>query len=490
MASNAKLVSAGLFAAGLMTAAGAHALEAEAPVLVSHTPAGIPTQGGICSTPSLSRDGRFTSFSCYAYDIIPGEPGVGDAMLHDERTDSIVGLSYTDIGEWGDCHGAEFGTCASYAADIAVDGSEVVLNSGAPLLDSLPQPLDYGYQNVFLRNTVAGTTEWLTPPPGAMGNGGPVATDASVDRHEILIATDADFRPGAGGAFGKVDLFVVNWRTQLAELVTVSPDGQRGNGNSTYGRFSPDGRFVVFLSYADNLTDDNPQHLYNLFLRDRLLKTTRRLTFPWHGGEFSSQPNILTNARITADNRHVVFSSSGTEFTRDSNPAVPLAVYDIDLTTGETQLISRGVNGEPLTANAFSATFSDDGRYMAFNTSATNVSDAPGPLPAVFVRDRVTGETINVSASLGTPPDPLGRVTISADGSKVAFEWPKWSAIWPTLLDNRQIYTVRLRSDPSPSPAVAVPAASRPVLLILAGFLAGAVAVLSGYRRSARACRQ
>jgi Tol biopolymer transport system component len=248
---------------------------------------------------------------------------------------------------------------------------------------------------------------------------------------------------------------------------------------SSLAGFSPDGRYVVFQSNAANLTDDNPQRLYNLFLRDRMLGTTRRLTFPFSGGEFSSQPSFSSNLHITADNRHVQFAAGGSEFTEDSDPAVPLAVYEIDLQTGQIDLISRGVNAAPLNASAFGAAFSADGRYMAFETAATNVSEDPGALPGVFVRDRLTGETVNVSAALGTPPHTLpGQVALSADGSTVAFSWPRWNATFPTLLDNQQVYKVRLREDRPPLEAVALPAASR-VGLVLLVLLLSMAALLS-----------
>src|SRR3546814_5515254 len=54
--------------------------------------------------------------------------------------------------------------CSSDLVDISDDGVEVILQSGAPLIDGWPLPIDFGYQNVFLRNTATQTTEWLTPP--------------------------------------------------------------------------------------------------------------------------------------------------------------------------------------------------------------------------------------------------------------------------------------------------------------------------------------
>ena len=446
------------------------AIEIGPPVLVSHTPDGQPT-GGICYGPRLSNTGRFTGFSCMAFDVIYGEPGVGDALLHEGETGVITGLSYTDQGEWGHCEGAELGTCSSASTAVSDDGSLAVLNSSAPLTEDSPHPTpDHGFQNVYLRDVVNQATTWLTPPmPPYPTYNTPRAMDASMERHEILINAQNNYTGDPDTNGDTPDVFVMNWETGAVELISATPNGQQGEGAGSTGTFSPDGRYVVFGTTASDLTDDNPQGLRNLFLRDRMLRTTRRLTFPWNGGEFTSQPNILPNVHMTTDNRYVFFASTGHEFTPDSDPTVPLSVYEIDLHTGQTRLVSRGVNDQPLNASAFGASFSDDGRYMAFETTATNVSNDPGPLPAVFVRDRLTGETVNASAALGMPPHTLpGHVTLSADGSTVAFSWPQWNTTYPTLLDNQQVYKVRLRGDPPPLEAVALPVVSRSVLVLLA----------------------
>ena len=448
------------------------AIEVGSPILASHTPNGSPTDG-LCSIPVLSPTGRFTSFSCMAIDVIPGEPGIGDAMLHDAETDSIIGLSYTDQGQWGHCGGAELGTCTSRAVDIAADGGAVVLNSGAPLTADAPRPTpDGGWPHVYLRDTVYQTTEWLTPPVFVPFRTA-VARDASLQRNEVLYTTQANETgaPDTNGPFMD-DVFIKDWSTGVVELVSVSPLNQQGDGTSGLARFSPDGRYVVFQSNAANLTDDNLHRLYNLFLRDRVLGTTRRLTFPWGGEEFSTQPSFSNDMHITADNRYVIFSALGASFIEGDDP-IHGGIYEVDLQTGNTCKIPRTASGELPNAPVGRPALSEDGRFLAFLSSATNLTDEPGPVPAFFVQDRVTGQTINVSAQLGTPPHPLaGRIAISADGSTVAFEWPEWNATYPTLLNNQQIYTVRVRGDPPQTLPTAVPTASRAFLLGLAAMLA------------------
>ena len=198
-----------------------------------------------------------------------------------------------------------------------------------------------------------------------------------------------------------------------------------------------------------------------------MLGTTRRLTFPWGGGEFSSQPSFSSSLHMTADNRYVIFSAAGVRFTEDDDPVYG-GIYEIDLQASTIRMLPRAANGDPSNAPAGRPALSEDGRFLAFLSSATNLTSEPGPVPAVFVQDRWTGNTVNVSAALGTPPDPLViNIAISADGSTVAFEWPKWNATYPTLLDNQQIYTVRLRGDLPPVESVAVPVASRHALALL-----------------------
>jgi Tol biopolymer transport system component len=469
-----------------LAVSGAHALEADAPVLISRTPAGDPTNG-YCHGPRLSNSGRFLTFTCESLDVVPGERGIGDAMLHDAVTHSITGLSLNDENEWISCGGAERGTCSSYAIGALGDGDRIVLNSGAPLTaDSPPPTPDFGFPNVFLRDVADRTTRWLTPPPpGETQNGGPQGQDADPVRNELLFTTSTNYAGGLDSNGPISDLYLTNWATGAVELISASPSGEQGDGHTTLGRFSPDRRYVVLLSSANNLTGDNPLHHFNLFLRDRELRTTRRLSFPWQGGEFTSPPVFMSSPQITIDNRHLVFSASGARFTADDDPD-SINVYDIDLGTGATELISRGVDGAPLNAPAASSVVSSDGRFLAFYSAATNVMADAGPLPAIFVQDRRTGSVVNVSAQLGAGSTTLGTwpptLALSADGSTVAFDWSTYDATFPTLAIDEQIFRVALRTE-GPAAAVPVPASTDAGRLGLGLAIACAAAVARRRRR-------
>jgi hypothetical protein len=53
------------------------------------------------------------------------------------------------------------------------------------------------------------------------------------------------------------------------ELVSVATDGTPGNGGSGDATLTPDGRFVVFTSFADNLTTGDTNSNVDIFVRDR-----------------------------------------------------------------------------------------------------------------------------------------------------------------------------------------------------------------------------
>jgi hypothetical protein len=95
-------------------------------------------------------------------------------------------------------------------------------------------------------------------------------------------------------------------------------------------------------------------------------------------------------------------------------------VYLRDLATGTTERISVNSGGLGANGNSSAAAISADGRYVAFESSATNLDPADaGGDEDVFVRDRVAGLTRLVSAS--TSPIQISQsVAISADARFLA----------------------------------------------------------------------
>ncbi len=106
-------------------------------------------------------------------------------------------------------------------------------------------------------------------------------------------------------------------------------------------------------------------------------------------------------------------------------PVVPPGV-PLPAPPGRTTLVSQQAGGGfPNNASA-EPSISADGRYVAFASSATNVTGGggPAPLPAVYVRDRQRGRTIRLPLPPGLAGGGQAREpSISADGNVVAFTY-------------------------------------------------------------------
>ncbi|HET6497915.1 MAG TPA: hypothetical protein VFH17_02530, partial [Coriobacteriia bacterium] len=104
-------------------------------------------------------------------------------------------------------------------------------------------------------------------------------------------------------------------------------------------------------------------------------------------------------------------------------------IFVKDLQTGSIARVSVGGGTPGTEANgpSFNPSISGDGRYVAFESLATNLvaGDSRG-YRDIFVRDRVAGTTVRVSVATGTPGAEANagseNPAISADGLFVAFD--------------------------------------------------------------------
>jgi len=73
------------------------------------------------------------------------------------------------------------------------------------------------------------------------------------------------------------DVFVYDRLGRTCELVSVSSDGAKANGYSISIAISDDGRYVAFTSWATNLVAGDTNGKTDVFVRDRVARTTTRV---------------------------------------------------------------------------------------------------------------------------------------------------------------------------------------------------------------------
>ena len=139
---------------------------------------------------------------------------------------------------------------------------------------------------------------------------------------------------------------------------------------------------------------------------------------------WADAPSGVPSAAISADGRYVAFVSAARLVPSDTN-----AIDDIYLLNRDTRqlvLATPAYTGGASDGSALSPQLSADGRNLAFNSVATNLTGTPdrNEQDDIFVRDRLSGLTTRVSAAPGGQ-DANGRSAnpaISADGRWVLFE--------------------------------------------------------------------
>ena len=130
------------------------------------------------------------------------------------------------------------------------------------------------------------------------------------------------------------------------------------------------------------------------------------------------------NPSLSSDGRYIAFESAATNFV-DIDSSAGNNVFRKDLETGEILLCSLSENGELGNGYSSSPSISADGRYVAFVSGATNL--VPGDnngCTDIFRKDLQTGEIVRCStASDGTEITIDSELpSISGDGRYVAFD--------------------------------------------------------------------
>jgi Tol biopolymer transport system component len=130
------------------------------------------------------------------------------------------------------------------------------------------------------------------------------------------------------------------------------------------------------------------------------------------------------SADISANGRFVTFASSASDLVEgDDNEAADVFVRDLE--TGTNEMVSVTRDGEPGNRHSGSPRISPNGRFVAFDSRARNLSRIPDTNRKgdVFIHDRKSGTTNRVSVtSKGRQADDNSYVAgVSNDGTRVAF---------------------------------------------------------------------
>jgi len=307
----------------------------------------------------------------------------------------------------------------SYFPSISADGRYVAFNSEA---SNLVTGDTNAINDVFVRDRQAGViTRVSVDSSGGQGDGVSREPSISADGRYVAFASDAS-NLVTGDTNVTRDIFVHDRQTGATTRVSVDSNGAQGVGRGSFNAsISADGRYVTFDSAASNLVSNDLNGKQDVFVHDRQTGTTTRVSIDSIGTEVSDGGSYSPS--ISADGRYVAFDSDASNLVSgDTN--LMTDVFVRDLQTGTTTRVSVDSSGGEGNAYSYNSSISADGRYVAFRSLASNLvsGDLNGTWD-VLVRDRQAGTTTRISVdSSGVQGNGSSDVpSISADGQYVAF---------------------------------------------------------------------
>jgi RHS repeat-associated protein len=319
------------------------------------------------------------------------------------------------------------GTLGAIAPAVSADGQLVAFVSNSD--DLVPNDTD-GTPDAFVFDRGTGTVTLVSVGLDgfAAGIDGSTAVAISPDGRYVTFESGGDARERPVGPGGNApQVYVRDLSAGTTAVLSAASDGTPGNRDSGGAVFAADGHHVVFQSEATNLVpgvsySDN-YAAADLFERDLTTGVTTLVTRSLDG---KAGVDLATGPfGVSADGRYVVFQSSASNLVATSNNGNE-QVYVRDTTAGTTQLVTVGASG--LEAGAGHnllvdgpRAISGDGRYVVFQSNAANIVPGVPGGTQGFVRDLVAGTTALLTVSTSGAAIGGGGEVVSPDGRWAAF---------------------------------------------------------------------
>jgi Tol biopolymer transport system component len=386
--------------------------------------------GGIY--PSISGSGRFVVFETNSGNLVPGDTNTEtDVFVRDRKTGKTERVSLRS-------NGRQANSWSGYAS-ISANGRFVSFTSDA---SNLVKGDTNGVQDIFVHDRRTDRTTRISVDSRAReGNDDSSSSDISATgRFVLFTSTATDLVRNDTNGFE--DLFVHDRVTGTTRLVSVRSNGNQANATVGFidpGSISANGRYITFASKASNLVKDDDNAVADVFVRDRVARTTIRVSVSSAGDEGNGSSR---DPSISGDGKFVAFASDATNLVgSDGNGEQDIFVHN--LKRGTTRRISVSSADEEADSYSSYSSISADGRYVAFDSFAENlIANDTNDATDVFVRDRKRRRTVRVSlTNAGAEGDKSSNYPfLSANGKFVAFQSDATNLVGNDTNDTTDIY--------------------------------------------------
>lgn len=370
---------------------------------------------------SISADGRFVGFTSNG--INGGAHCRFQAYVRDRLLQTTAVVSVSESGGLGD--GGAGDHCL-----LSADGRVAAYSNGS---HNLVAGDTNGRQDIFVHDLdTLSTIRASVSSSGFQGtaplclSSGVVAMTPDASRF-VFLSGSANLAPCA---FEGGQVYVRVPGSGLTELISVTIDGDRG-ATSDSGAISDNGRYVAFTSESNRIVEDDTNGARDIFLRDRLLQTTTRISVS-STGEQHNGVGFTDAPSISADGRYVAFHSDAPNLDfPDSAELCPTKDEPMRLCPDqEEDVFVRDVMAETTTVlstttdGGHGAVISADGAFVAYTSGTfSNCQPHQDGYAQVYRVPRTGGTAVAVgvasdgSSGCADKDEPA----ISGDGRVIAF---------------------------------------------------------------------
>ncbi len=370
---------------------------------------------GASVRPSVAPNGQFAAFASSASNLVPMDTnGVSDIFVADTDQRNLTRVSVNNQGQQGDAASTE-----PSISPIAPDGFYAVTfvssstNFGRAPMPNAPQNIIFRAPTLSLSAIVT----FGTGPTAANGDSESPSTTIIPAPNRILVAyasNASNLVTNDANSFKDVFFASIRRPEKAAgeefpdlvstTLVSINSLGEAADGESSTPKISGDGKMIVFSSVASNLLAGREISGTQIYLYN-IQKRSLSIVSQDSGGNEAN--GTCTSPSISFNGRYVLYNTTATNIV--SNPemdGVALVLYDTF--TGVSQRVNSAVGGEPGDGVPDGASVSPDGRFVGFSDTSTNlIPNDTNAVEDIFIKDLESGAVERISVG----PNGQGNAT-------------------------------------------------------------------------------
>jgi Tol biopolymer transport system component len=267
----------------------------------------------------------------------------------------------------------------SHSPKLSADGRYVAFLSNATNL--VANIVSNGF-HIYLRDLQSNSTALVDADTNGMGSidfEGAIPV-LSADGG-VVAFSGLDGKLIAGDNNTALDVFLrntINGTTELISRRDQAVSSQSGSGVSQFSHLSlsEDGRLIAFVSHASDLVPNDTNQTMDVFVHDLAAASNRLVSFGVNG--HSARSGWSGSPVISGDGRFIAFVSTATNIVTLANNQ-RAQIFRYDLQTGSNILVTvNSLGTQPGIGSSSAPRISHDGRFITYQTSAANLGSAAG----------------------------------------------------------------------------------------------------------------